>query len=210
MDPDALFAAVEMNDLDGVRRYIAAGGDVNVSTDYGTTPLDSASYWGKQEIVDALLAAGADPNNWGAFGSASPLHSAARANHPAIVASLIAAGADPNAMNRYRQTPLYVVLHPEEHAPPLALDVIPTIQVLIDGGAIITDDIEHEIRENRYPAEISSMMIERAAARRRGPILIARGHNRRRMRSSRRTRSGRSRKNSRRRVSRRGATKRRR
>jgi hypothetical protein len=208
MDPDALFAAVELNDLDGVRRYIATGSDVNVSTDYGTTPLANASYWGKQDVVDALLAGGADPNFWGSMGTASPLHAAVQAygDSHTIVTSLLAAGADPNARNHYGQTPLYVALHPEEHTP-LTTHALPTIQALIDGGAIITDDIEEEMRENRYPAEISSMMIERAAARRRGPILIARGHNRRRMRSSR---SSRSRKNSCRRASRRATTKRRR
>ena len=43
-----------------VKKLIQAGGDVNEQTEYGSTPLLLASWFGHVEVITALLAAGAD------------------------------------------------------------------------------------------------------------------------------------------------------
>jgi ankyrin repeat protein len=40
----------------------AAGAEPNKSGKYGLIPLNRAAYFGRLDIVNALLAAGADPN----------------------------------------------------------------------------------------------------------------------------------------------------
>ena len=51
-----------------MKKLIQAGGDVNEQTEYGSTPLLLASWFGHVEVITALLAAGADKtrkNEWG-------------------------------------------------------------------------------------------------------------------------------------------------
>lgn len=60
-----------------------------------TTPLLEASWNGDVALVEALLAAGADPDGPGAFGF-TPLHAAAAAGDQEVVAALFAAGAFPS------------------------------------------------------------------------------------------------------------------
>lgn len=50
-------------------------------------------------MLQALLAAGCDPNARGGGDGGSALHEAAWGNHPDMVAALLRAGADPNLLN---------------------------------------------------------------------------------------------------------------
>jgi len=73
---------------------------------------------GHAEIVELLLAHGADPNakNQKDDGGSGPLHHAAYAGHLRIVEKLLAHGADPNAKDNEMGTPLGYALehnHPE-------------------------------------------------------------------------------------------------
>lgn len=65
-----LYAAVEENDLSGVKCLLKAGHNVNeVSKTSQFSPLGVAAFDGRKAIVEALIAGGADPN----LGSPPPL-----------------------------------------------------------------------------------------------------------------------------------------
>jgi len=51
--------AVYRNDVEEVKRLIAAGANVNAGNDYGSTPLSEAAITGNVEVIDHLLKAGA-------------------------------------------------------------------------------------------------------------------------------------------------------
>ncbi len=74
-----------------------------------STPLHCAVWKGHQQVVEALLKAGADVNahnendHWGT----TPLHAAAHANQAAIAQLLIDHGADMNAKDREGRTPMF-------------------------------------------------------------------------------------------------------
>ncbi len=98
----------------------------------GETPLMAASRLGAAKIVDALLAAGADPN---ARGEVTALHLAA--SHDAIATALIAAGADLDAASTARNgagsTPLMAAV---------LANTLPVVKRLVEAGAdvLATDD----------------------------------------------------------------------
>ena len=61
----------------------------------------------KGEVIEALLAAGADPNARDEDAS-TPLHEAASFNYnPTVIETLLAAGADPKALDKHGRTPLH-------------------------------------------------------------------------------------------------------
>jgi ankyrin repeat protein len=103
-------------DIDTVRRYIKAGGDVNAKR-RGVTALYMAASYGSKELVWLLLSAGADPNlaidtpgvsiqcmeDFGlsqkemcSTGHFTPLFIAADYGRRDVVQLLLAYGADPN------------------------------------------------------------------------------------------------------------------
>ena len=64
-----IHAAIVMGDLEAVKHHIAAGTDVNVKEkSLGRTPLHNAAYYVRKEIVELLIAGGANvnaKNDWG-------------------------------------------------------------------------------------------------------------------------------------------------
>ena len=70
---------------DPIRAIHNDGGDGSS----GYTPLHFASRAGHVAIVEALLAAGANPNAKTASGGATPLHRAAFAGHAAVVEAML-------------------------------------------------------------------------------------------------------------------------
>jgi cytohesin len=79
--------------------------DVNATNNVGQTPLSEAARIGKSDVVEFLLAHGADVNITGMFGS--PLHAAMmarEANAAHIAALLLAHGANVNAVDNKGDT----------------------------------------------------------------------------------------------------------
>jgi ankyrin repeat protein len=72
----ALHDAARLGDLDGVKRHIAQGADVNEQDRNGSTPLFIAAIYGHAAVVELLLAHGADVHVK-ARGGATPLYVAA-------------------------------------------------------------------------------------------------------------------------------------
>ena len=94
---DPIHDAVENGDLAGVQAELDKGVDVNV-VDLGffnLAPLHYAAGYGYKEIVELLIAEGADVDAKTTTGG-TPLFNAA-GSHKEIVELLIAAGADVNA-----------------------------------------------------------------------------------------------------------------
>jgi uncharacterized protein len=94
-------------------RLIAAGAAVNASDERGFTPLFHACYnadedRGHPEMVELLLAAGADKEAPIGFG-VRPLMYAAGNGEAGVVQALLRAGADPLARNEVGRTALMMV-----------------------------------------------------------------------------------------------------
>lgn len=120
----ALFEAVEAQDAERVRQWIARGGcppsgftdlwrdrgrgtNVDVHEEgYNGTPLFLAAAKKSPEIVKILLEAGANVNGTTSI-RAMPLHNAAGQDSPEIVKILLEAGAHVNAATGLRATPLH-------------------------------------------------------------------------------------------------------
>lgn len=104
---DALHIAATLNDSRPLRAMIAAGVDVNHRC-VGLTPLLLAtrdSYYGRPEIVLALIANGADIHVRDEAGRTA-LHHAALSSEPAVLAMLLDAGAQVDAVDDEGYTPL--------------------------------------------------------------------------------------------------------
>lgn len=86
-DTTLLHLAAQARSIESIEVLVAAGLDVDARTTYGSTPLFATTL----EVTRALLAAGADPNAYGA------ILSAACTAPGGVVETLLAAGAIPQA-----------------------------------------------------------------------------------------------------------------
>ncbi|MCK8044705.1 ankyrin repeat domain-containing protein [Shewanella sp. 1CM18E] len=108
----ALIQAIDFNQPKIVSALLDLGADVNAKTYHDTTPLMDALLRreSRQQIIDNLIAAGADVNSHGA--EATPLVIAVESNNIELVNQLVAAGADPSlaTLERYT-TPLMSAIY---------------------------------------------------------------------------------------------------
>lgn len=81
-------------------------GDIDRSFHVGSTPLHRAAYYGYKDVVESLLAHGADVNAENNRGH-TPLHEAADKDHKDVAESLLAHRADVNAKDHDGFTPLH-------------------------------------------------------------------------------------------------------
>ena len=103
--PDiSIHQAVFDGNIEAVKQHLAAGTDANAKTGVGETPMQIAYQKGHTEIVELLIANGADGNAKG--DGQTPLHGAAYWGSKEIVQLLIAKGADVNAKMEDGDTPL--------------------------------------------------------------------------------------------------------
>ena len=80
-DIDIINLAASTGDIEAIKQYLDAGGDVNAKNKVTTTPLYWAAYEGQKEIVELLIAKGADVNAKDDDGD-TPLDYAHRLNIP--------------------------------------------------------------------------------------------------------------------------------
>ncbi|MGC4022336.1 MAG: ankyrin repeat domain-containing protein [Cyclobacteriaceae bacterium] len=107
-----IHTAVVTGNLEAVRQHIAAGSDINVKDPFGgSSPLISATVFGKTDIAKTLIDAGAKLNVQNNDGSTA-LHTAAFFCRPEIVKMLLAKGADKTIKNNYKSTAYESVLAP--------------------------------------------------------------------------------------------------
>ncbi len=100
-------------DASRVAHFIQTDPDcVNTNSADGFSPLGLACFFGREALVDLLLAAVADPNaaSQNAF-KVTPLHSACAISNIDIVKKLLSAGADVNAKQMRGVTPLHSAAH---------------------------------------------------------------------------------------------------
>ena len=107
-----LRSAIKEGSIENVKKAIANGANVNAMAfrSYGAlvrAPLDQAAGGGRKDIVQLLIAKGANVNTKTDEGS-TPLHSAAANEHENIAELLIAKGADVNAKKKNGLTPLHL------------------------------------------------------------------------------------------------------
>ena len=98
----ALHWAAQKNDVDLAKMLLYAGANVKATTRIGGyTPLLVAAKLGHAQVIDALLASGADPNGRTMNGT-TPLMFAAQAGNLAAVQALLDKGADVNAKEKVK------------------------------------------------------------------------------------------------------------
>ena len=104
-----IIKAAKKGDVAAIRSLLAGDSSLIHTRDSdGSTPLHCATWKGHQNVVTALLAAGADVNavnqneHWGT----TPLHAAAHANQAAIAKMLLDHGADTKAKDMEGRTPM--------------------------------------------------------------------------------------------------------
>ncbi len=107
-----LHTAVITGNKVAVKQHIAAGSDLNARDPFGgSSPLITAAVFGKPEMAEILLDAGADINFQNNDGSTA-LISAAFFGRPEIVQLLLERGADKSIKNKYGTTAYENVIPP--------------------------------------------------------------------------------------------------
>ena len=99
-----IHTAVRTGNMEALKQHIAAGSNLNEKDPFGgSSPLISASLFGKTEMAKLLIEAGADLNLQNNDGSTA-LHTASFFCRPEIVRMLLAKGADKKIKNKYGLT----------------------------------------------------------------------------------------------------------
>jgi len=99
-----IHTAVLTENLDALKQHIAAGTDLNTKDPFGgSSPLITATVFGKTAMAKVLIEAGADLNFQNNDGSTA-LHTAAFFCRPEIVQMLLDKGADKTIRNNYNVT----------------------------------------------------------------------------------------------------------
>ena len=114
--PDiSIHEAVMLENVEVVKKHLAAGTDVNArGEDVGTPPLHIAALVDSNEIVELLITKGADVNAKEEEEGWTPLFVAVGEGYKKIIELLIANGADVNAKDDVGDTPLDMAIGLEQ------------------------------------------------------------------------------------------------
>jgi ankyrin repeat protein len=104
---ETLFRAMNLRDLEAVKEALANGADVNVTNDFGDSPLVWAEREGHIETIQLLLDHGAKIDVVADNDGERILHRAVVNDHIEIVKLLLATGIDVDAKNKYGRTALH-------------------------------------------------------------------------------------------------------
>ena len=99
--------AAEKGNINAVKKQLAAGVDVNEMMIVGMSPLQIASGAGHREIVELLIAEGADVEAKDSFIGRTALGHASMDGHKEIAELLITNGASVTALDNIGSTPLH-------------------------------------------------------------------------------------------------------
>ena len=101
-----IWTAAKNGDTEALKHYLSNGeGPNRLDPNFGVTPLSWAALEGRSEIVEILIAAGADVNGVNRDG-ATPLHAAAFMGQRELAKLLLENGADVGAKTHNGDTPL--------------------------------------------------------------------------------------------------------
>jgi ankyrin repeat protein len=107
MSVEALLHEIQRGNLQAVRDFITAGGDINqYDKEYRMIPLHKACFWNQLEIAKELIRNGANLNCRELRFGQTPLHHAVSIANPEIIRVLIENGADINFKDFQGRTPL--------------------------------------------------------------------------------------------------------
>ena len=99
-----IHTAIVTDNVEALKQHIAAGSDINEKDPFGgSSPLISASLFGKTEMAKILIDAGADINFQNNDGSTA-LHTSSFFCNPEIVRMLLTKGADKSIRNKFGST----------------------------------------------------------------------------------------------------------
>ena len=99
-----IHAAVVSGNVEAIKQHLAAGTNINEKDPFGgSSPLISASLFGKTEIARMLIDAGAEINLQNNDGSTA-LHTASFFCRPEIVVMLLKKGSDKTIKNKFGST----------------------------------------------------------------------------------------------------------
>jgi ankyrin repeat protein len=120
----ALHVAAEHGDTPTIRVLIEHHADLEALDGEGYCSLALAARNGHSDSVDALLAAGADPNQPSTETLLRPLHAAVLSNDPSTIERLLRGGADPNATNSSGETALHLAAKMDPARGQVAMDTL--------------------------------------------------------------------------------------
>lgn len=107
---EALFRAVKSDDVQKVKKMLAAIGKKNVRNKNGETLLYHAAKLSTDDMVVLLIEQGFDINAPSTKERFTPLHIAAQRGKRDVVETLVTRGAALNALDRHRRTPFHLSL----------------------------------------------------------------------------------------------------
>lgn len=114
-----LHTAILTDNIDAVKKHIATGTNLNEKEPFaGSTPLITATVFGKTQAAKLLIEAGSDLSVKNNDGSTA-LHVAAFFCRTEIVQALLEKGADKSLQNNFNATPLASVSAPWEEIAPI-------------------------------------------------------------------------------------------